>query len=72
MSHFSGTVTPLEAPPPLLTLGEAADLARVSTLTVRRWANSGRLPSRRLPGPNGKILIPRQAIDELLGGEVSS
>jgi hypothetical protein len=41
-------------------------------LTVRRWANTGRIASHRLPGPNGKILIPRTALLDLLGEWVAS
>jgi excisionase family DNA binding protein len=34
----------------ILTLGEIADLFAVSTRTIRRWADAGRLPSFRTLG----------------------
>jgi excisionase family DNA binding protein len=63
------TRRPPDTPQPsLLTLNEAAALTRVSVMTARRWAKSGRIPSQRLPGPTGKILIPRDALLDLLRG----
>lgn len=35
---------------PLLTTAEVADLFRVGTTTVARWAHAGRLPFIRTPG----------------------
>ena len=74
MSLVSAARPPAPAQfPDLLTLREAADALRVSTLTARRWAKAGRVPAVRLPGPNGKLLIPREAIEQLTGtGEVAS
>lgn len=45
---------------PHYRIGEAADLLHVSVDTVRRWADSGRLPSRRSAG--GQRLIDGAAL----------
>jgi len=34
--------------PDLLTVGEAADLLRVSPLTIKRWGKRGKLPAIRI------------------------
>ena len=66
MSHFSVTRPPTPPrSPDLLTLREAADALRVTESTARRWAKAGRVPAVRLPGPNGKLLIPREAVEQL-------
>jgi excisionase family DNA binding protein len=67
VSQCSASTALLDSTPHLLTLDEAAARARVATCTMRRWAKAGRFPSRRLPGPNGKILIPQDAVDALFG-----
>lgn len=53
-------------------LGQAAQLLGVSVDTVRRWADSGRLPTRRTPG--GQRLVQGGALAELavaLAGEAA-
>ena len=52
--------------PPFLTVAEAADLAGVSTATVRRWIRSGRLT--RHGGSPRRPLVERQALVDLLRG----
>ena len=42
-----------------LLLGEAAELARVSTSTVRYWIRQGRLQSYK---PGRRLLVPRDAL----------
>lgn len=55
--------------PKLLTLVEAADLARVTCRTVRRWRDCGRLAAAKTdPGQQGRVLIPRAALLRLLAG----
>jgi excisionase family DNA binding protein len=54
-----------ERPPAYYTLLEAAFALRLNPLTLRRWIKSGRLPARKLPGPNGRYLLSRQALDAL-------
>ena len=44
-----------------LTVGLVADRLGVSTRTVQRWIESGRLPSFRLPG--GGVRIAEQTIE---------
>jgi excisionase family DNA binding protein len=34
--------------PDLLTVGEVAELLRVSTLTIKRWGKRGKLPAIRI------------------------
>jgi len=43
-----------------ITTREVADIARVDTSTVRRWADSGELPSVKTPG--GHYRFDRSAI----------
>ena len=47
-----------------LTTGEVADLFRVDTSTVARWAELGKVPSVRTPG--GRRRFPKDAILALL------
>lgn len=47
--------------PPLWTLQEVADYLRVSTATVRRWTNAGKLPCYRLGG-NRERRFSREAV----------
>src|SRR5690242_401650 len=49
-------------PPPVVSVGEAARWAGVSTATIRRWAKSGQIPSTKIAG---KILIDLQAVRPL-------
>ena len=48
----------------LLTIGEAARLLKVSTVTVQRWLKQGRLPAYRV-GPRA-VRIRRQDLAALL------
>lgn len=59
----SQTFEPL---PQYLTLQEFAAVLRVSLDTARRWVKAGRVPAVRLPGTNGKYLVPRDAVQSLL------
>lgn len=46
-----------------LTVSEAADLARVTTRTIRNWINKGAIRAVH-PTPNAlKRLIPREDVD---------
>ena len=47
---------------------ESAIMLGVSEWTVRNWIHAGKLPSARV-GPHEKILIPRAALERLLGAE---
>ena len=47
----------MHQPEDLLTAGEAARMLHVSTDTVRRWANAGRLPVRRTPYGHRRFLL---------------
>lgn len=59
-----------EAAPDLLTTREVAALARVSTVTVTRWANEGKLPVIRV---SERVLRFRKAdVDALLAVEQAS
>ena len=76
MSQASGLPAPLSPSQPIppldyLTLAEAASVLRVSVASTRRWVKSGRLSARQLPGAHGRYLIPRTALDMLLGDEVT-
>lgn len=46
---------------PLLTLEEVAAFLRVSTATVRRWTNDGRLPCYRF-GPSRQRRFSRESM----------
>lgn len=45
--------------PDLLTRAEAADAARVSLETLKRWIAAGHLPTVR---PGGRVLVRRDAL----------
>ena len=49
---------------PFLNIKEAANYARQSTSTIRRWINSGSLVARRVNG--GRLIIHRRDVDALL------
>lgn len=63
--------------PDLLTVGEVANLLKLSTLTIRRWLKAGKIKGYRLPtnsnmGKLMRIRIPREEIDrylEILNGK---
>ncbi len=46
---------------PLLTLEEVAAYLRISTATVRRWTNDGRLPCYRF-GPSRQRRFSRETV----------
>lgn len=49
-----------------LTVGEVADLLRVSVWTVRRYTKSGALRATKADGPNGSLRIPVSAYREYI------
>lgn len=58
----------MSQPEDLVTGGEAATLARVTTDTIRRWRREGRLePAGRLPG--GRWLYRRSDVLRVIGAE---
>ena len=63
----SGALTAhLRANVPSMTayrMGQAAELLGVSTDTVRRWADAGRLPTTRMP--SGRRVVDGEALAEL-------
>lgn len=64
---------PAVEPEALLTSGEVATLFRVTTKTVTRWAEAGKLPAIRTLGghrrfPAGEVLRVRDEMD----GQVTS
>ncbi len=50
----------------LLTTREVAELLRIDPVTVRLWADDGRLPVIVLPGPGRRRRYPKAAIEALL------
>lgn len=52
---------PAQSVEPLLTLEEVAAFLRVSTATVRRWTNDGRLPCYRF-GPSRQRRFSRETV----------
>ena len=60
-SHQSQVANPTELLSPLLTLEEVAAYLRVSTATVRRWTNAGKLTCYRIGG-NRERRFSREAI----------
>jgi excisionase family DNA binding protein len=52
----------------VLTVKEAAAIARVSPATIRRWCRAGYLQSFQV-GRGAAIRIPADALRELLAGE---
>lgn len=53
--------------PDLLTLKEVSQLLRVSTLTLKRWGKSGKLPAIRI-NSRGDRRFKKEEILKLLGG----
>jgi excisionase family DNA binding protein len=64
-------VTPDLRSKPLLTLDEAAILLAISRAAIYRSAKRGDLPLPVIT-INGRMRIPRRAIERLLAGDVSS
>lgn len=52
--------------PDLLTVGEAAALLRVSTLTLKRWGKRGKLPAIRI-NSRGDRRYKKESILYMLG-----
>lgn len=53
----------------LLTINEAAVIARAHRRTITRWIALGRLPAAKThAGRSGKVLIPKSALLALLAG----
>ena len=61
---------PTDAAPELLTTREVAALARVSTVTVTRWANDGKLPVIRVS--ERTLRFRRDDVEALLAVEQAS
>lgn len=56
----------IENLPDLLTVGEVAELLRVSKLTVKRWGKRGKLPAIRI-NARGDRRYRKEAVLWLLG-----
>lgn len=52
--------------PDLLTVGEVAELLRVSPLTIKRWGKKGKLPPIRI-NSRGDRRYKKEAVMYLLG-----
>ena len=52
--------------PDLLTIGEVADLLRVSPLTIKRWGKKGKLPAIRI-NSRGDRRYKKDVVLRLLG-----
>lgn len=52
--------------PDLLTIGEVADLLRVSPLTIKRWGKKGKLPAIRI-NTRGDRRYKKDVVLRLLG-----
>lgn len=57
--------------PPLLTVREAAEILRVSPLTLKRWGKKGKLPPIRI-NARGDRRYKKEAILYLLGIQTDS
>ncbi len=55
--------------PDLLTVGEVAELLRVSPLTIKRWGKRGKLPPIRI-NSRGDRRYKKEAILYMLGMQV--
>ncbi len=55
------------AAPLALTGAEAAELAGVSSRTIYRGIDAGRIPTLRFT-PKGRIFVPRKALERFLTG----
>lgn len=61
------SIVDLSSTPDFLTVHEVATLLRRSERTIRRYIRDGRLAAV-LKGRGGLVLIPRQAVEDLLNG----
>lgn len=55
--------------PDLLTIGEVAELLRVSPLTIKRWGKKGKLPAIRI-NSRGDRRYKKEVVTRLLGVEM--
>ncbi len=46
--HKSTQTISIDSLPDLLTIGEVAEILRVSPLTIKRWGKKGKLPAIRI------------------------
>ncbi|MCX7996673.1 MAG: MerR family transcriptional regulator [Patescibacteria group bacterium] len=56
--------------PDLLTIGEVAQLLRVSPLTIKRWGKKGKLPAIRI-NSRGDRRYKKEVVLRLIGVEES-
>lgn len=64
------TKVSLDDLPDLLTIGEVADLLRVSPLTIKRWGKKGKLPAIRI-NSRGDRRYKKEVVTRLLGVEMT-
>lgn len=64
------TKVSLDDLPDLLTIGEVAELLRVSPLTIKRWGKKGKLPAIRI-NSRGDRRYKKEVVTRLLGVEVT-
>ena len=58
----------VEGLPKLVPAAKAGELLAVSTRTLRRWVNVGKIRAlKTAPGGSGRVLIPRDEIKRILG-----
>lgn len=55
--------------PDLLTLREVSQLLRVSTLTLKRWGKSGKLPAIRINSRGDRRFLREEVLKVLSGDE---
>lgn len=53
--------------PPLLTVGQVAQIMQLRPSTIRALLAEGRLPGVRTGGDRGDWRVPRSAIERLIG-----
>ncbi|MFW5703675.1 MAG: helix-turn-helix domain-containing protein [Patescibacteria group bacterium] len=54
--------------PDLLTIGEVAEILRVSPLTIKRWGKKGKLPAIRI-NSRGDRRYKKEVVLEMIGGD---
>lgn len=59
----------MEDLPDLLTIGEVAELLRVSPLTIKRWGKKGKLPAIRI-NSRGDRRYKKEVVLRLIGAEM--
>lgn len=55
--------------PDLLTIGEVAELLRVSPLTIKRWGKKGKLPAIRI-NSRGDRRYKKEVVLRMIGADV--